>query len=139
MLNQAQIIGHVGRDPDVRSLQNGDIVASFSIATTEKWTDKATKEKREATEWHRVNVFGKLAEIVQTWVKKGTLVYVSGKIVTRKYQDKDGIEKQSTEIRADSIKLLGGTEEGKKEHTQSKPDTVKASADLSDIDDYIPF
>ncbi|NCX56258.1 MAG: single-stranded DNA-binding protein, partial [Burkholderiaceae bacterium] len=76
MLNQAQIIGHVGRDPDVRSLQNGDTVASFSIATTEKWTDKATGEKREATEWHRVSVFGKLAEIVQTWVKKGTLVYV---------------------------------------------------------------
>ena len=139
MLNQAQIIGHVGRDPDVRSLQNGDIVASFSIATTEKWTDKATGEKREATEWHRVSVFGKLAEIVQTWVKKGTLVYVSGKIVTRKYQDKDGIEKQSTEIRADSMKLLGGTGERKKEHTQSKPDTVKASAELSDIDDDIPF
>jgi single-strand DNA-binding protein len=140
MLNQAQIIGHVGRDPEVRSLQNGDTVASFSIATTEKWKDKSTGEQREATEWHRVSVFGKLAEIVQKWVTKGSLVYVSGKIVTRKYQDKDGLEKQTTEIRADSMKLLGGDKSGKQEPSrqQAKPPQQHSSPG-ADLDDDVPF
>jgi single-strand DNA-binding protein len=140
MLNQAQIIGHVGRDPDVRSLQNGDTVASFSIATTEKWKDKSTGEQREATEWHRVSVFGKLAEIVQKWVKKGSLVYVSGKIVTRKYQDKDGTEKQVTEIRVDSLKMLGGNKGGEQEQPrQSAKPSQPHNSPGADLDDDIPF
>jgi single-strand DNA-binding protein len=140
MLNQAQIIGHVGRDPEVRNLDNGDTIASFSIATTEKWKDKSTGEKREATEWHRIVIFGKLADIVQAWVKKGSLVYVSGKIVTRKYQDKDGLEKQTTEIRADSMKLLGGDKGGKQEPSrqQAKPSQAHSSPG-ADLDDDVPF
>lgn len=143
MLNQAQIIGHVGKEPKVRNLQSGGLVASFSIATTDKWKDKATGEQREATEWHRINVFGKLAEIVQKWVKKGNLVYVSGKIVTSKYQDKDGLEKQTTEIRADTLKLLGkpGSDNFAATPTQSAPKQSKTApeSDVYDLHDDIPF
>jgi len=112
MLNQAQIIGHLGRDPETRYLPSGDAVTNFSIATTEKWRDKNTGEQKEATEWHRINTFGKLAEIAGQYLKKGSLVFIQGKIVTRKWQDKDGIERYSTEIRADSMKMLGGRPEG---------------------------
>jgi single-strand DNA-binding protein len=135
MLNQAQIIGHVGRDPEVRALPNGDPVAALSIATTEKWKDKATGEKREATEWHRIVLFGKLAEIVQQFVRKGTLVYVSGKIMHKKYQDKEGVEKQITEIRAEALKLLS-----KSLSDQSAPSKGQGkSSDIADMDDDIPF
>lgn len=142
MLNQAQIIGHVGRDPETRYLENGDAIASFSIATTEKWKDKATGEKREATEWHRIVIFGKLAEIVQAWVKKGSLVYVSGKIVNRKYKDKDGQEKQITEIRGDSMKLLGGDKIIQPEQAPAPKRAAPKSApsaSFDDMDDDIPF
>jgi single-strand DNA-binding protein len=140
MLNQAQIIGHVGRDPEVRNFPNGDPVASLSVATTEKWKDKANGEQREAVEWHRVRVTGKLAEIVKKWVIKGSLVYVSGKIVTRKYQDKDGTEKEITEIRADSLKLLGSNKGGQQEPSrqQAKPSQAHSSPG-ADLDDDIPF
>ncbi len=93
MLNQVQIIGHLGRDPEVRYLQNGDAVCNLAIATTEKWKDKNTDEPQEATEWHRVSVFGKLADICGQYLHKGSLVYISGKLKTRKYTDKDGVEK----------------------------------------------
>lgn len=82
MLNQAQIIGHLGKDPEVRQMPNGDAACHFSIATTEKWKDKSTGEQKEATEWHRVNAFGKLAEVCGQYLRKGSLVYVSGKLKT---------------------------------------------------------
>ena len=107
MLNQAQIIGHLGRDPEIRYLPSGEAVANFSIATTEKWKDKATGEQREATEWHRISTFGKLAEIAGEYLVKGSLVYIEGKINTRKYQDKNGVERTATEIRADTMQMLG--------------------------------
>lgn len=119
MLNQAQIIGHLGKDPDVRYLPSGDAVTTFSVATTEKWRDKATGEQKEATEWHRITTFGKLAEICGEWLKKGQQVFVQGKITTKKYTDKDGIERYATEIRADTMKMLGGRQEG--EHRQAAP------------------
>lgn len=112
MLNQAQIIGHLGRDPETRYTQSGDAVATLAIATTEKWKDKNTGEQKEATEWHRVTAFGKLAEIMGQYLNKGSLVFVQGKIVTKKYTDKDGIERYSTEIRADTMKMLGGRQDG---------------------------
>jgi single-strand DNA-binding protein len=111
MLNNAQIIGHLGRDPEIRYLPNGDAVCNFSVATTEKWKDKSTGEAKEATEWHRINVFGRLAEICGEWLKKGSLVYVSGKIKTRKWTDKDGVEKYTTEISANEMKMLGGRQQ----------------------------
>ena len=108
MLNQAQIIGHLGKDPEIRYLPSGEAVANFSIATTEKWKDKNSGEQREETEWHRISVFGRLAEIVGEYLKKGSLVFIQGKIKTRKYTDKDGAERYATEIRAETMKMLGG-------------------------------
>lgn len=146
MLNQAQIIGHLGKDPEVRYMPSGDAVANFSIATTEKWKDKSTGEQREATEWHRINTFGKLAEIVGQYLKKGSLVYVAGKIVTRKYTDKDGIERYATEIKADSMKMLGGREQGDgAPQQQARPQRPSAApqgaqgSGFDDMDDDIPF
>lgn len=108
MLNQAQIIGHLGKDPESRFLPSGEAVCNFSIATTEKWKDKASGEQKEQTEWHRINTFGRLAEVCGEYLRKGALVYVAGKITTRKYTDKDGVERYSTEITAREMKMLGG-------------------------------
>lgn len=107
-LNKAQIIGHVGRDPEVRSFTNGDRVANVSVATTEKWKDKQSGEAREATEWHRIVFTGRLAEIVEQYVRRGSLIYIEGKLRTRKYADASNIERYATEIRADQMQLLGG-------------------------------
>ena len=106
-INKAIIVGHLGRDPEMRSFPNGDQVANVTIATTDKWKDKQTGEMREATEWHRVVFNGRLAEIVGQYLRKGSQVYVEGSLRTRKWTDKDGVEKHSTEIRADSMQMLG--------------------------------
>ena len=106
MLNNAQIIGHLGRDPEVRYLPGGEAVANFSIATTEKWKDKATGEQREATEWHRVVLYKRLAEIAGQHLRKGTLVYIEGHLQTRKWTGKDGIERHTTEIVGDELRML---------------------------------
>ena len=107
-INKAIIVGHLGRDPEMRSFPNGDQVANVTIATTDKWKDKQTGEPREATEWHRVVFNGRLAEIVGQYLRKGALVYVEGSIKTRKWTDQQGVERYSTEIRADSMQMLGG-------------------------------
>lgn len=96
-LNRAEIIGNLGRDPDVRSLPDGTRVASFRAATTEKWKD-AGGAQREATEWHTVSIFGPLAEIAERYLRKGSKVYVAGKLKTRKWTDQSGAERYSTEI-----------------------------------------
>lgn len=126
MLNQAQIIGYLGKDPEIRYMPNGNAVASFSVATTEKWKDKVTGEAREQTEWHRISAFDKLAEIIGKYLKKGSLVYVCGKIKTRKYTDKDGIEKYATEIHASDIKMLGGRESSGDQTYQQAQQTAHA-------------
>lgn len=146
MLNQAQIIGRVGRDPETRYLPSGEAVTNMSVATSESWKDKQTGEKKEATEWHKVTFFGKLAEIAGQYLKKGALVYVSGKITTRKYTDKDGAEKYSTEIRADNMKMLSGREQGteapaqrQSPATNQRPAPAPAPSGFDDMDDDIPF
>lgn len=140
MLNQAQIIGHLGRAPETRYLPSGDAISSFSIATTEKWKDKQTGEQKEATEWHRISAFGKLAEIVEKYVRKGSLVYVAGKITTRKWTDKDGIERYTTEIKADTMKMLGGRQEGSAPPSPSgKAPAATPEAGDHFTDDDIPF
>ena len=108
MLNKAQIIGNLGRDPEMRYLPSGDAVANISVATTEKWKDKASGEMKEHTEWHRISFFGKLAEVAGQYLKKGSTVYLEGKIQTRKYTDKDGAEKFATEIKGEVLKMIGG-------------------------------
>ncbi len=150
MLNQAQIIGHLGKDPEVRYLPSGEAVANFSIATTEKWKDKATGEPREETEWHRISVFGRLAEIVGKYLKKGSLVFVQGKIKTRKYTDGQGVERYSTEIRAETLKMLGGRDSNQGERsappaprqapaTNQRPAPAPSKGGFDDMDDDIPF
>jgi single-strand DNA-binding protein len=154
MLNQAQIIGRVGRDPEVRYLPSGEAVANFSLATSEKWKDKATGEPREETEWHRISTFGRLAEIVGEYVKKGALVYVSGKIKTRSYEQ-NGETKYATEIRANEMKMLSGRNDGERQHgddtggygrpqaqrqqTQQRPAPAASKGGFDDMDDDIPF
>lgn len=154
-LNKATLIGNLGRDPEVRYLNNGDAVANLAVATTEKWKDKTTGEQKEATEWHRVSFFGKLAEICGQYLKKGAQVYIEGKITTRKYTDKDGIEKYTTEIRGEAMKMLGGRQDGGAQQSQqSSPPQRNAYADAKgapqpprqqqrpvddDFDDQIPF
>ncbi len=107
-VNKVIIVGNLGRDPEVRSFPNGDRVANVAIATTDKWKDKQSNEMREATEWHRVQFTGRLAEIVEQYLRKGSQVYVEGSLRTRKWTDKDGQEKYTTEIRADQMQMLGG-------------------------------
>ena len=144
-INQATVVGHLGRDPEIRYLPSGEAVANFSVATTEKWKDKATGEPREEVEWHRISVFGRLAEIVGEYLKKGTLVYVQGKLKTRKYTDKDGVDRYATEIRAETMKMLGGRQDGERSapQRQAAPQRQQAPAAASsgfdDMDDDIPF
>ena len=106
-VNKVIIVGNLGRDPEMRTFPSGDQVANVTVATTDKWKDKQTGEMREATEWHRVVFNGRLAEIVEQYLRKGSQVYVEGSLRTRKWTDQTGQEKYSTEIRADQMQMLG--------------------------------
>ncbi|QHI98737.1 single-stranded DNA-binding protein [Xylophilus rhododendri] len=106
-VNKVIIVGNLGRDPEMRSFPSGDQVANVTIATTDRWRDKTSGEMREATEWHRVVFNGKLAEIAGQYLRKGSQVYVEGSLRTRKWTGQDGIEKYTTEIRADQMQMLG--------------------------------
>ena len=110
-VNKVIIVGNLGRDPEVRTFPSGDRVANVTIATTDKWKDKQSGEMREATEWHRVVFNGRLAEIVEQYLRKGSQVYVEGSLRTRKWTDQSGVEKYSTEIRADSLQMLGARQD----------------------------
>ncbi len=107
-VNKVIIVGNLGRDPETRYMPSGDAVTNINVATTDRYKDKQSGEMREATEWHRISFFGKLAEIAGQYLKKGSQVYVEGSLRTRKYTDKDGIEKYATEIRAETMQMLGG-------------------------------
>lgn len=107
-VNKVIIVGRLGNDPITRQFQNGGSVTNISVATSEQWTDKQTGERREATEWHRISFFGKLAEIAGNYLKKGSAVYVEGSLKTNKYTDQNGIERFSTEIRAETLQMLDG-------------------------------
>lgn len=97
-VNKVILIGNLGKDPEVRSMQNGSKVANLSVATAESWKDKDSGERKERTEWHRVVIFGKLAEIAEKYLKKGSKVYICGSLQTRKWTDQSGVEKYSTEV-----------------------------------------
>ena len=106
-VNKVIIVGNLGRDPETRYLPSGEAITNVSIATTDTWKDKASGEKKEATEWHRVAFFGRLAEIAGEYLKKGSQVYVEGSLRTRKWQDKEGKDRYTTEILADNMQMLG--------------------------------
>jgi single-strand DNA-binding protein len=147
-VNKAILMGNAGRDPEVRYAPSGLAVCNISLATSSKRKDKNTGETTEETQWHRVTFYDKLAEIVGQYVKKGRAIYVEGRIVYRKYTDKDGIEKFSTEIVASEMQLLGsGGHEDKfgpegtrpvQQPTDTKP-AAKPSSGFDDMDDSIPF
>jgi single-strand DNA-binding protein len=107
-INKAIIVGHLGKDPETRYTAGGRAITNFSVATSESWKDKQTGEKQEKTEWHRIVSFGRLAEVCGEFLRKGSLVYIEGKITTRKWQDKQGQDRYSTEIVASEMQMLGG-------------------------------
>ena len=160
-VNKVTIVGNLGRDPEMRAFPSGDQLANVTIATTDKWKDKQTGEMKEATEWHRVAFTGRLAEIVGQYLRKGSQVYVEGSLRTRKYTDKDGVEKFATEIRGETMQMLGGrqgmgapSDEGagyapRQAGPAQRPDSAPrasapagkpaASSGFDDMDDDIPF
>lgn len=107
-VNKVIIVGNLGQDPEVRQFDNGNKMATINVATSERWTDKQTGEQREHTEWHRIIFNNRLAEIVGQYMRKGSSIYVEGSLRTRKWTDQQGIERYTTEIRADSMQMLGG-------------------------------
>jgi single-strand DNA-binding protein len=111
-VNKVIIVGNLGADPETRYTPSGDAVTNIRVATTDKWKDKASGEMKEQTEWHRVAFFGRLAEIAGEYLKKGSQVYIEGSLRTRKWQDKDGQDRYSTEIRGDTMQMLGRREGG---------------------------
>lgn len=129
MLNKASIIGNLGNDPDMRYTQSDTAVCNISVATTERWKNK-DGERVEETEWHRVVAFGKLAEIMGEYLRKGSQVYIEGKIKTEKYTDKEGIERYSTKIYANEMKMLGGRrdEGGQREERPAREDRAPAQS-----------
>jgi len=140
-VNKVILVGHLGKDPEVKYTPSSTAVANFSMATSESWKDKNTGQKQERTEWHRVVVWGKLAEIVGQYLKKGALVYVGGKLQTRKYQDKEGKERYITEVVADEMRMLGGKPGDSSDHApeRQQPSPQPAKAGAGDFDDDIPF
>jgi single-strand DNA-binding protein len=111
-VNKVILVGNLGADPEVRYLPSGDAVANIRLATTDRYKDKASGDFKEMTEWHRVSFFGRLAEIVSEYLKKGSSVYIEGRIRTRKWQAQDGTDRYSTEIVADQMQMLGGRSGG---------------------------
>jgi single-strand DNA-binding protein len=155
-VNKVILVGNLGADPETRYMPNGDAVANIRMATTESWKDKATGEKKEITEWHRVVFYRKLAEIVGQYLKKGSAVYVEGRIRTRKWQDKEGQERYTTEIEANEMQMLGSRSStsasgGEAEYGGSMPSSPasgpgaprkapeKKGPSFEDMDDDIPF
>lgn len=120
-INKAILIGHLGQDPEVRFTPSGSAVANLNIATTDKWRDKQTGNVQERTEWHRVVLFNKTAEIAQQYLKKGAQVYIEGRLQTRKWTDQQGIERYSTEIVANDMQMLGGSGGGQPSQAQRPP------------------
>ncbi|MFA7438383.1 single-stranded DNA-binding protein [Castellaniella sp.] len=155
-VNKVILVGNLGRDPEVRYSPDGAAICNLALATSSQWKDKSTGERREETEWHRVVLFNRLAEIAGEYLRKGRAVYIEGRLRTRKWQDKEtGADRYSTEIVADQMQMLGGrdsadTDDGfdqaparrpaaPRPAQQARPAAPAAAADLSDMDDDIPF
>lgn len=146
-VNKVILIGHVGRDAEVRYTPNGSAICNVSIATSRSWKDKTSGEKVEETEWHRVSMFDRLAEIAGEYLKKGRQVYVEGRLKTRKWTDKDGIEKYTTEVIAQEMTMLGGRDGAEERAPAPSPKPPQRSAAnapkpgtaFDDMDNDIPF
>lgn len=136
-VNKAIIIGNVGGDPETKYMPSGDAVTNLTVATNESWKNKQTGEQKERTEWHRVVMFKRLAEIAAEYLRKGSQVYIEGKLQTNKWQDKDGNDRYTTEIIANEMQMLGGKGEAKPKPATPKPSGQPGPDD--DFDDDIPF
>ena len=145
MINKVILIGNVGNDPDMRYTANGGAVCNLSVATTDSWRDKQSGENQERTEWHRVVMFGKLGEIAGEYLRKGSKVYIEGRLQTRKWQGKDGQDRYTTEIVANDMQMLdskGGGSASYDSAPASKPAPQQQPASappVDDFDDDIPF
>lgn len=148
-VNRVVLIGNLGRDPEVRYSPDGGAICNMSIATTSSWKDKASGEKREEVEWHRVVMYSRLAEIAGEYLKKGRSVYIEGRLKTRKWQDKDtGADRYATEVVADQMQMLGGkgdevdrepSQRPARQPQQRQQPQQQPAASLADMDDDIPF
>lgn len=155
-VNRVTILGNLGNDPEVKYTNSGSAIANLTVATSEEWKDKATGEKREAVEWHRVVLFGKLAEVAGEYLRKGSQVYIEGQLRTRKWTDNAGVEKYTTEVVVNvggTMQMLGGRQEPKpqqqqsgwgqpqqpKPQQQSKPASSGSNEPPADFTDDIPF
>lgn len=137
-INKVIIVGHLGNDPEMRSMPNGEAVANISVATSEAWTDKNTGERREVTEWHRIVFYCKLAEICGQYLKKGAQVYIEGRLRTRKWQDQNGQDRYTTEIQGDVMQMLGTRPQSADGANNSQP-MPQQDASANAFDDSIPF
>lgn len=144
-LNKVILIGNLGKDPEIRTFQSGGRVANFSVATSESWKDKATGEKKEKTEWHRVSVMNEgLVGVIERYVKKGTKVYIEGKLQTRKWSGEDGVERYSTEVVLSGFNsqlvLLGSSQNSNSGCLNEEQEAyVNKTVNAPDLDDDIPF
>jgi single-strand DNA-binding protein len=139
-VNKVILIGNLGADPEVKYMPNGNAVANVTIATSESWKDKQTGEQKDKTEWHRVVFFRRLAEIAGEYLKKGSQVYVEGKLQTRKWQDKSGNDRYTTEVIANDMQMLGGRGGGSADFGGASSSTAPPPAAIADeFDDDIPF
>ena len=149
-VNKVILVGNLGADPEVRYTPNGDQVTNIRLATTDRWKDKSSGEMREATEWHRIVFYRRLAEIAGEYLKKGAQVYIEGRLRTRKWTGQDGVEKYTTEIEATELQMLGGRrdeseprqQQPARQQTSSNPQRssqAPASGGFQDFEDDVPF
>ena len=146
-VNKVIIVGHLGNDPEMITMPNGEQVANISVATRESWTDKNSGEKKTQTEWHRIVFYRRQAEICGQYLQKGSQVYIEGRLKTRKWQDSNGQDRYTTEIQGDNLQMLGGRQDAaqnqpskqqdKQQKAQSKPQQSEPPMDA--FDDNIPF
>ncbi len=147
-INKVILVGNLGQDPETRYMPSGGAVTNFTLATNESWKDKQTGEQKDRTEWHRVAMFNRLAEIGAEYLRKGSQVYIEGKLRTRKWQDRDGNDRYTTEIIADEMQMLGGRGGGSgsfggggrpDDGAQKSGGTKPGTPPVDDFDDDIPF
>ncbi len=141
-INKVIVVGNLGQDPDTRYMPSGSAVTNITVATNESWKDKQTGEQKDRTEWHKVAMFGRLAEIAAEYLRKGSQVYIEGKLRTRKWQDKQGNDRYTTEIVADEMQMLGGRGGGGAGAPMSNdgpPPSPPPQGSSDDFDDDIPF
>lgn len=141
-INKVIIVGHLGNEPEMRSMPNGEAVANISVATSESWTDKTTGERKEVTEWHRIVLYRRLAEIAGQYLHKGSQVYVEGRLKTRKWQDNNGQDRYTTEIQGDNLQMLGSSQGAQTPSAAAPKPTAAQSSQppvADNFDDNIPF